>query len=215
MPTLWKGLSRILSRTVWAMCAFLFPLLSVGADDAPTGDEPKKRYSIVAYGGIYTSRTFGKTVSNPPGDLESGYLYAVGLNRHLFSWPRHFTWEGEVLFAKHYEKSEARSQHFEEYIACILLRYHHLPWDRYVDTTIAFGEGLSYTSERSLLETQTAGKETRRLLNYLAVELTLSHPRHPDWSLVYRIHHRSGIFGLMGGLKGVSDYYNLGIRYHF
>jgi hypothetical protein len=48
------------------------------------------------------------------------------------------------------------------------------------------------------------------LLNYLALEVGLALPRRPDWSLVYRIHHRSGIFGLMGGLRGVSDYYSVG-----
>ena len=214
-PTLWGGLSRIMARILWAVWICLVSLATVCAQDAASGDDPGKGYSIVAYGGRLTSRTFGKTVFNVPGDLDIGYLYALGLNRHLFNWPRHFSWEGELLLAKHREKHPEGSQHYEEYIACILLRYHHFPWNRRLNTTIALGEGLSYTSELSRLETRKTGIETRRLLNYLAFELTVSHPRRPEWSLMYRIHHRSGIFGLMGGLKGVSDYYVLGVRYHF
>ncbi len=33
--------------------------------------------------------------------------------------------------------------------------------------------------------------------------------------LIYRIHHRSGVFGLFGGVKGASDFYLLGLRYRF
>lgn len=210
-----SGRSSTPALWLWAWGLILLPSLSVWADDAGNGKVPETRHSIVAYGGILTARTFGKTVFNVPGDLESAYIYALGVNRRLFDWPRHVTWEGEFLFAKHRQTLAGVTQRYEEYIACILLRYHHFPWDRHLNTTVAFGEGFSYTSERSLMETEKASQETRRLLNYLAVEVTLSHPQHPDWSLVYRIHHRSGIFGLMGGLKGVSDFYNLGIRYHF
>ena len=74
---------------------------------------------------------------------------------------------------------------------------------------------MSYTSKLSQREEQYASGETRKLLNYLSVEVGLALPSLPDWSLVYRIHHRSGIFGLMGGLAGVSDYYTLGVRYRF
>ncbi len=210
-----RGFSRLVLRCFWATCILLFPAPAVWADEAGQGDEGEKLWSIVAYSGIYTSRTFGKAVFNLPGDLENNYLHALGLNRRLARWPRHFTWEGEVLFAKHHGRHEKGRQRYEEYVACLLLRYHRFPWDRYVNTTIALGEGLSYTSKLSLREEQYASGETRKLLNHLAVELGFALPRHPDWSLVYRIHHRSGIYGLMGGLKGVADHYSLGIRYRF
>lgn len=206
---------RRIAQCFLAMFILLFPVSAPWADGAGKGNEAEKPWSIVAYSGMYTSRTFGKTVFGFPGDLENNYLHALGLNRRLVSRPRHFTWEGEVLFAKHHGRHEKGRQSYEEYVACLLLRYHRFPWDRHVNTTIAFGEGLSYTSELSRREEQYASGETRKLLNYLAVEVGFALPGHPDWSLVYRIHHRSGIFGLMGGLKGVSDYYSLGIRFSF
>jgi len=210
-----KGFSRLSIPWFQALSLFLLQVSVACADGAGEDRDWDKPWSIVAYSGMYTPRTFGETVFRFPGDLEKNYIHAFGLNRRLFRWPKHFTWEGEFLFAVHHGRNETGRQRYEEYAACLLLRYHRFPWDRYLNTTVAFGEGLSYTSELSLREAQAASGETRKLLNYLAVELGFALPRYPDWSLVYRIHHRSGVFGLMGGLAGVSDYYCLGIRYRF
>ncbi len=107
------------------------------------------------------------------------------------------------------------TRHFEEYVLAVLLRYHTFPWDNYVDTSIAIGEGLSLTSKIPERESQRDQSESRHLLNYLAIEFAFSIPKYPKAGMVYRIHHRSGVFGLFGGVKGASDFYMLGLRYNF
>jgi len=46
-------------------------------------------------------------------------------------------------------------------------------------------------------------------------EFDFALPHEPSWSLVTRIHHRSGVFGLFGGVHGATNAFSLGIRYHF
>jgi hypothetical protein len=208
-------LHRLVLPCLLVVCLPMLAAPACRAHEGRSGEEAERLWSVVAFSGMYTSRTFGNTVFGFPGDLEKNYIHALGLNRRLFTWPRHFTWEGEALFARHHGSHLEGRQRYDEYVACLLLRYARFPWDRYVNTSVAFGEGMSYTSRLSRREAQKASAETRKLLNYLAVEIGFAHPRYPAWSLVYRIHHRSGIFGLMGGLEGVSDYYCLGIRYRF
>jgi hypothetical protein len=41
-------------------------------------------------------------------------------------------------------------------------------------------------------------------------------PFHPkDWQLVYRLHHRSGVFGLMGADNASNTVVQLGVRHYF
>ncbi|NKB47568.1 MAG: hypothetical protein GKR77_07255 [Legionellales bacterium] len=93
----------------------------------------------------------------------------------------------------------------------------HFPWDRYVITTFAVGEGVSYSSKipsRELRDT-TKAANARRFLNFLMFEATFSLPQYPQWQLIYRIHHRSGVFGLYTpGIVG-STAMGVAVRYWF
>jgi hypothetical protein len=76
-------------------------------------------------------------------------------------------------------------------------------------------EGFSLTSETPQRELQRHNSGSQPLLNYLAFELSFTIPQYPKASLVYRLHHRSGVFGTFGGVRGASDFYMLGLRYNF
>jgi hypothetical protein len=86
-----------------------------------------------------------------------------------------------------------------------------LPW---TDTRMNFAaaEGFSYALSRPTLEGVVNDQEPRKFLNYLAFELELSHPSLPDVSLVPRLHHRSGIFGLIAPQGSGSDFLGIGLR---
>jgi len=90
------------------------------------------------------------------------------------------------------------------------LRWTLFPWDRFVDTSIAVGEGLSYATSRPRIENRG---EAARLLNYLMFEMELTPLQDSPWSLVGRIHHRSGVFGIFGGVRGGSNFIMIGVRY--
>ena len=76
----------------------------------------------------------------------------------------------------------------------------------------AIGEGLSQAFSRPTLEGRATGREPRKFLNYLAFEAEFSHPAMPGLTLVPRLHHRSGIFGLIAPQGTGSNFVGLGLR---
>jgi hypothetical protein len=74
------------------------------------------------------------------------------------------------------------------------------------------GDGLSYNTETSEVELDD-DEDAGRWLNYLMFELTLGLPAYPRWDFVYRVHHRSGVRGLVG--YGGSNYPSIGFKYAF
>lgn len=96
----------------------------------------------------------------------------------------------------------------------LTFRWANLPWNEYVNTSFAIGEGISYDSSVPSLESKSS-KDTKRLLNYLMLEATLASPCYPRLQLVFRIHHRSGAFGLYRAGNTGSNAVGLGLRYLF
>lgn len=96
----------------------------------------------------------------------------------------------------------------------LIFRFTSFPWNDYVRTSFAIGEGMSYVTSVPSLE-RKANESTKRLLNFLMLEATFAHPRHPQVEFLIRIHHRSGAFGLyQAGNTGSNDL-ALGLRYLF
>ncbi len=184
-------------------------------ENSDPNDPAEPEWAVTLFNGIFTARTFGKTTFNIPGHFESNYIHGLAVSRELWKTEKHFSWELEGMFAKHHGKHKTGYQNYEEYVLAIFLRYHTFPWDNVIDTSFAIGEGLSLTSKIPERESQRDQSESRHLLNYLAIELAFSIPKYPKVHMVYRIHHRSGVFGLFDGVKGASDFYMLGLRYNF
>jgi hypothetical protein len=193
----------------------LFQVVSASAQtETNVTDEPDRLWSVSAFGGVYTNRDFGSTISRWPDDTENDQMIALSVSRRIGQWGRHLTWEVEGLFAEHFGKSGSYRYNYEEMAAFIVLRYHTFPWNRYVRTSFAMGEGISYTTQVPYHEQYKAGDDGyHRFLNYLMAELTFGVPSVPSLNLVYRIHHRSGIYGLIGD-QG-SNYYCIGVRFSF
>lgn len=101
-----------------------------------------------------------------------------------------------------------------EFDPYVTFRWANLPWNNYVNTSFAIGEGISYTTSVPSLEKKD-NEFTKRLLNYLMFEATFALPSHPEWQLVARIHHRSGAYGLYHAGNTGSNDIGIGIRYLF
>ncbi len=100
---------------------------------------------------------------------------------------------------------------FDPYLA---FRWANMPWNQYVNTSFAIGEGLSYVTSVPSLE-KKSNEGTKRLLNYLMLEATLAPPSYPRLQFVARIHHRSGAYGLFHAGNTGSNDLGIGIRYLF
>lgn len=115
-----------------------------------------------------------------------------------------------------YRDERKTSSSFAEGDLYFVFRWVNWPWDNYLTTTFAAGEGISYTSRVPYVETHDATAHgSQRLLNYLVFEITFALPSHPEWQLVGRIHHRSTAYGVFGNSNGGSNTVGLGIRYLF
>jgi hypothetical protein len=155
------------------------------------------------------SDRFKDIVTDFSADFRSSYLGAVTYSTTLTEG-RWIRWELEGQFVQH-----AGMQSHQELNGVLVARWMHFPWDNYVNTRFAFGEGISIASRVPPLEPRSDPdeEESTRVLNYLLVELEFAPPGDSRWSSFIRVHHRSGVYGLFGNVKGGSNFVGLGVRY--
>ena len=172
----------------------------------------------------YVSRWVNTDLLDVPSRAITGNLSfsdtnfaGVGLSRVIvpsFSIPLPFTdfafrgnrieLEGQVL--KHF----GGQSHWEGTLA-LLFRTGQIPLGGGLEANLAVGEGLSVASERPRFEGAIDVRPSRTL-NYLAFEAEFSHASAPGVSFVTRLHHRSGVFGLIAPKKSGSNFIGVGIR---
>jgi len=90
-----------------------------------------------------------------------------------------------------------------------------IPLFRGAELNLAAGAGLSYALSDPKLENGRGGQrgaDTYRLQFYLAFETELAHGAVPGWTLVGRIHHRSGGYGTLTEQGSGSNFIGLGLR---
>ena len=99
----------------------------------------------------------------------------------------------------------------------IMARWSSFPWSRTIRTTFSLGGGLSFATDIPSIEIhpQKPDGDYKNLLHYIAVEATFALPKRPDWQVVYRLHHRSGVFGLLGGDNVGNTAVEIGVRHYF
>ena len=190
-----------------SLCSFLigvFLLMSPGITVA------NKDWSVTLYGAVMLDGNLVDASIFYTG-FEHSYFWVAALGKRVASYQEKIDVEVEGQIVKHYG-----AQDHWEFNGLVATRWLPLPWDDYLDTSIAGGAGLSYANEIPKLEEERNGEgQTEKVLAYLMIELAFSRPEIPNWSLVTRIHHRSGAFGLFSGVTGSANAWGLGIRYAF
>lgn len=165
-------------------------------------------YSLNLYGGIMTTNDWDELLVPANVDFENFYLAAVTLARRIGGIGRKVTFEVEGQVVNHFV-----AQDYWEFNALATGRWEPFFWDKYVDTSLAFGLGPSYTTEKSLVEIANDG-DTSQWLVYWMIELAMSLPQHQRTALILRIHHRSNAFGLVAE-DGGSNAMALGLKLRF
>lgn len=191
-----------------SLCGFLigvFLLMSLGITFAGTD------WSVTLYGAVMLDGNLVDASIFYTG-FEHSYFWVAALGKRVASYYQEkIDVEVEGQIVKHYG-----AQDHWEFNGLVAARWLPLPWDDYLDTSIAGGGGLSYATEIPKLEEERNGEgQTEKVLAYLMIEFAFSRPELPNWSLVTRIHHRSGAFGLFSGVTGSSNAWGFGIRYAF
>ena len=96
-----------------------------------------------------------------------------------------------------------------------VVRWKKFPWNDKLYTNFRFGFlGGSYVSSISPWEKQDSGNNRgSKFLQLLIGEFTFSPSEDAGYEAFIGLHHRSGIFGLIGGVTGGSNYFLVGIRF--
>jgi len=186
----------------------LFPLPNASADDDKIENTVEQyKWYFTLYGGAYTQ---SELEDNLIFDIHFGddtYIIVGALARELWRYEDFISFEVEGQLGKYFGQ-----EHQGQINGLIIARWLKFPWDKYVDTSFAVGDGLSYNTHTSDVE-KDDDEDAGRWLNYLMFEVTLGLPKYPRWDFVYRIHHRSSIRGLIGA--GASNFVTAGFKYAF
>ena len=144
-------------------------------------------------------------------EFESAYVHVLSVGKELGVYKDTIQFEWEMQASKH----TGRQDH-EEINGAFTLRWLPFFWDDYLDTSFAFGNGVSYATKDPELEIRDADdNKTTQWLYYFLVELAVGVPKFDAWDLFLRIHHRSSVFGAISGLTTGSNFVGLGLRYRF
>jgi len=204
----------ILFRIRW-LPFFLLPFIALAASNAMAQDDQKEndaeryRWFLTAYAGAHAQEDMHDVVTFQPKFEDNAYIGVVALAREIWHYKKYLSFELEGQVAKHFN----RDTHWE-FVGALVGRWNYFPWDKYVDTSLAVGDGISYYTEVSEVEEDDDDDEdAQRALNYLLIEVALGLPKYPKWDLVFRIHHRSSVFGLVG--EGGSSFVCAGIKFGF
>jgi len=175
-------------------------------------------WAATLWGGQMIDANFGDTFLFN-GRLRPEYLLGVGLNKRLVeAGPLALEFDSNLMGHHAYSQAggefnqavpfaDTPAQTFGEITGGLGLRLWVQPW-----LSLGFVEGVSLNTSVSNYE-KTYRENYATFLNYLGfeVEALVS----PEWSLVGRIHHRSGAYGTYSGVSEGSNAYLMGLRYRF
>ncbi len=180
----------------------------------------RKPWSVMVYRGWTSTKSLNESLRFQ-FDYAEEDMYAVDLaytlaqtnpiNRLLRYIRSTFQLGGTLAYRRDRENNEDVG----ELALYFALRWRDFPWNHYVATTLAIGEGISYATEAPEEEKEDDPNDSQSLMNFLVFEATFAHPQHPHLQLVYRLHHRSGAYGIFDSRDFGSNVLGLGVRYHF
>jgi len=169
-------------------------------------------WSVTGWSGRLTTENTSDIWTGADWSFENSYVAALALGKELTPvFSDKAAIEAEVQTLRHFG-----GQDHWELTAMLLFRWKEFPWDEYVDTSFAIGDGLSLPSELPAeeLNAHTRGN-SGRLLNSVMMEVTVADPDMPEWALALRYHHRSGFFRTFSDVGEASTVLGLGLKRNF
>jgi len=141
---------------------------------------------------------------------DSQRIAGISVSRRLGGFTDHLTFELETMYAYHYGEEQ-----YNEFGLAAYARWMTFPWNEWLPTSIAVGAGPSYTDTTPELEKSIHMKDDVRLLNQFNFEITAAAAQLPDWNLLLRLQHRSGMGGLISGVSQGSNFWSIGVLTRF
>ena len=185
-------------------------LIAIALVPAFIGDTMAEQdFAVTVYGGRMTDGDFGETLIGQ-ADFIDAYIVVGALSwtfARVYDDALSFELEGQV------GKWFGDSDNWELNIP-VAIRWSKFPWNHYVSTSLAYGLGPSYATKEPAAEIDEHDT-TKKFLVYWFGEIAFG-PPDSNWAGVFRIHHRSGAFGLITDRgDGGSNTLAAGLKYRF
>lgn len=122
--------------------------------------------------------------------------------------------DNDIEFEAQLLKHHGLQSHVEGTLAWVIRSGERCAWGACV--AFAFSEGGSYAFADPVYEkgiTGVRGQNTVRFQHHMAFELEWTARALPDFHFLTRLHHRSGIYGVISPQKTGSNYIGVGLRY--
>jgi hypothetical protein len=138
------------------------------------------------------------------------FLVAANFDYRFYQWatvPLQF--EGEFDVTRRWGAADE-----VEVVVAPFVRWTAFPWNEYLYTNArASIFGLSYVSGISPWERENSGNDRgSKFLQFGAFEFTFAPHENSRGEAFIRVHHRSGLYGLINGVSGASNYLSVGFR---
>jgi hypothetical protein len=172
--------------------------------------------AVAVYGGAYVEDSMLDVFWNEPAtpltwDYRGDYIAAVAVSRDAATLWGRLHLEPELGVGQRFGE-----QHQTELWGAVFFRYRGFPWDGVLTTTAALSTGINWASAVSEVERERAKDgEGAQWMHFFAPEVTFALPSRPDIELLFRFHHRSGVFGLFNDAHGGAQYGTVGLRVRF
>ena len=192
---------------IFSLILILFLFFSITHALADETTKERYKWFFTIYGGPAAKPDLENVLIFNMRFEDDTYIAVAALARELWRYKNWISFEVEGQVGKYFGQ-----EHQGQFSGLIIGRWNWFPWDKYLETSFAVGDGLSYNTEISDIELED-DEDAGRWLNYLMFELTLGLPKYPRWDFVYRVHHRSSIKRTIGA--GASNFIGFGIKYSF
>jgi hypothetical protein len=170
------------------------------------------RDSIFLFGGVFTTGVMGTSLIPGVPGYESNYILGGAYQRQFYELGFGFLLGGELGVAGRFGDRTSG-----EIWGGISIRTAPIPIGNVGFLTPGIVIGLSAVTstigEERIREITTGGNAS--LLGYLGPELAFTFRDMPNLAIVYRLHHRSGLFGAFGAMREGHNAQVLGLRWQW
>lgn len=183
----------------------------------PLSATEKEKLQIAYYQGMFTKTNLGDIILNFDTHNKQSFINIFAVSK-LFHKVGKAKIEAEGQMGWH-----TGVQKHMEFNGLFLARF---PTNNRIPLTFAFGEGISLATynpdlenpRRTIFQPKSESEYSSKLLNFLAFEIELSLPKIIGMNVpkpFFRIHHRSGVYGLFCPPTCGSNYLSYGLRWNY
>jgi len=148
------------------------------------------------------------------GDFDDSGFAGIAVSRQLVRFWRYFWLEAEMGAGFRFEP--AHDYYNPEVWGAIYIKFDGFPWNDTLRTALGYSTGLNWVYEIPLSETnygRWSQPDEAVLQHYFSPEIAFSLPETPENELVFRMHHRSTIYGLFWNAHAGSNVITVGLRF--